>query len=384
MAQKFYDTEKAAEVLGVSVDEVKRMQQDRELYGYRDGADWKFKVNDIDKIVRERSASPPDTPADDESDVLLTEGELGQSDAGASGTVIGMETGDVAGESDLQLAESDIQAAESDVQLGDKSTGDDVGSKVSQFEELDLTLGDDLTLEDGVVGADAQAEAESAGSVVDLSGEDLADDDMVLGGSGAGSDITIGGDSGISLVDPTDSGFSLDQPLDLAGGTDASLELHEDEDLTIAADDDSPADLKTDNDFLLTPLEEVGDEDSESGSQVIALDTDDSVDGVGAARGGGAAAMLGEDFAAQGAIDMDPTASPLGAQGGAMADGITPGQTAATLPEAPYSALDIVSLTVCVLVLIICGLVMFDLARNMWSWDAPYQINSSLMDWILS
>ncbi len=355
MAQKFYDTEKAAEVLGVSVDEVKRMQQDRELYGYRDGADWKFKVNDIDKIVRERSASPPDTPADDESDVLLTEGELGQSDAGASGTVIGMETGDVAGESDLQLAESDIQAAESDVQLGDKSTGDD-----------------------------AQAEAESAGSVVDLSGEDLADDDMVLGGSGAGSDITIGGDSGISLVDPTDSGFSLDQPLDLAGGTDASLELHEDEDLTIAGDDDSPADLKTDNDFLLTPLEEVGDEDSESGSQVIALDTDDSVDGVGAARGGGAAAMLGEDFAAQGAIDMDPTASPLGAQGGAMADGITPGQTAATLPEAPYSALDIVSLTVCVLVLIICGLVMFDLARNMWSWDAPYQINSSLMDWILS
>ena len=36
-----------------------------------------------------------------------------------------------------------------------------------------------------------------------------------------------------------------------------------------------PTQLKTDDDFLLTPLEEAADtDDSESGSQVIALDTE--------------------------------------------------------------------------------------------------------------
>ena len=49
-----------------------------------------------------------------------------------------------------------------------------------------------------------------------MSGKKLDDDDLVLGGSGTGSDITIGGDSGISLVDPADSGLSLEEPLNLA------------------------------------------------------------------------------------------------------------------------------------------------------------------------
>ena len=51
----------------------------------------------------------------------------------------------------------------------------------------------------------------------------------MLGGSGIGSDVTIGGDSGISLVDPADSGMSLEQPLDLGGASAESLELGEDD-----------------------------------------------------------------------------------------------------------------------------------------------------------
>ena len=91
------------------------------------------------------------------------------------------------------------------------------------------------------------------------------------------------------------------------------------------------------------------------------------------------AAMLGEDFAPQGAFDMEPGEDPLGA-----AEGQQFGQGAAMLPEAPYSPLNIVSLVFCALVLVVCGIMMFDLVRNMWSWDGPYELNSSLMDWILS
>ena len=114
-------------------------------------------------------------------------------------------------------------------------------------------------------------------SDIDLAGKGLEDDDLVLGGSGVGSDVSIGGDSGISLVDPADSGFSLETPINLGAAAEESLELGED-DLLPPAKRPTPGDsgkLKTDDDFLLTPLEEsVDTEDSESGSQVIALDTE--------------------------------------------------------------------------------------------------------------
>jgi excisionase family DNA binding protein len=391
MSKKFYNTKTVAEKLGVSVEEVKRMQQDREIYGYRDGSDWKFKIEEIDQLVEQRADAPPAEQvadaapveqSEDDNDVLLTEVELGQSGAGASGTVIGMEAidGDASG-SDLQAADSDIQLADDATTIAapsDEAPVDEVGSQVSQFEELDLTLEDDLTIEDSVVGARGQAEEVTPGSAVNLSGDDLDDDDVVLGGSGAGSDIAIGADSGISLVDPSDSGFALDEPLDLAGGTDVSLELQEDSDIIVSGADEAPVELQTDDDFLLTPLEEVGDEDSASGSQVIALDDAGAMADAGA-PGGAMAAMLGEEFAPQGALGMDPGDDPLGA-----AEGQQFGQSAAMLPEAPYSALNIVSLVFCALVLVVCGIMMFDLVRNMWSWDGPYELNSSLMDWILS
>jgi hypothetical protein len=51
-----------------------------------------------------------------------------------------------------------------------------------------------------------------------------------------------------------------------------------------------------------------------------------------------------------------------------------------TRPEAPYSIFNVLSLFVCVVLLCLVGIMMFDLMRNMWSWTAPYQTNSSIMD----
>ena len=116
--------------------------------------------------------------------------------------------------------------------------------------------------------------AVSGGSAVDLSAKKLEDDDLVLGGSGTGSDISIGGDSGISLVDPADSGLSLESPLNLSSGEE-SLELGEDDLLGMASDVGGISGLKGEDDFQLTPMDDLSDgEDSESGSQVIALDTE--------------------------------------------------------------------------------------------------------------
>ena len=120
MAQKYYNSAETAKILGKSVDDVKQMLERRELHGYRDGADWKFKTEDVERIAKDRAENPPAAAGDeDQSDVLLSEVALGQADPGASGTVIGMESPrKTATDSDLQLASSDVRLAESDVKLG--------------------------------------------------------------------------------------------------------------------------------------------------------------------------------------------------------------------------------------------------------------------------
>ena len=60
------------------------MLERRELHGYRDGADWKFKIEDVDRVAKQRAADAG-VPSGDEGDVLLSEHELGHSDAGDVG-----------------------------------------------------------------------------------------------------------------------------------------------------------------------------------------------------------------------------------------------------------------------------------------------------------
>lgn len=396
MAQKFYNLEKAAEVLGVSPGELNRMRESNEFHAYRDGANWKFKVEDIERAAKERQAAasaPPDEGADD---VLLSEFELGESEPGTSGTVIGpAEKGPA--DSDIQLADSDIKLGGSDLDLSASDAAKDTGSNVAGFEELDMTLDDDLTLEDSQISLSDEAVAAegsdaTADSAIDLSGkgEGLDDDDLVLGGSGSGSDITIGQDSGISLVDPRDSGLSLEDPLELVGGGEDSLELGEDDMLTFSegADTESPTELKTDDEFLLTPLEEGGEEDSESGSQVIALDTaaegDEAATMVGSGPGAAMAAMLDEDTGDTLGMGGPAVVGGAGQAPQGFADGAALGAATAALPEAPYTVWNILSLTLCTIFLILTGMMAYDLLRNMWSWDTPYDINSSIMDEILS
>jgi hypothetical protein len=383
MAQKYQSMKEAGDSLGITPNEVRKLMEQRKLYGYRDGADWKFKSEDIEKLAREREMESP-AAADDAADVLLSEVELGQSGPGASGTVIGMEgeKKKTAAESDLRLADSGAPSSGAKKAPAAKAG---VASKASQFDELDLTLEDDLTLHDSAVAA---GKGKTGDSAVDLSGKKLDEDELVLGGSGTGSDVTIGGDSGISLVDPADSGLSLEDPIDLGVGADESLELGEAEMIAVEGGSGTSKGKKGDDDFLLTPLEEAGDgEDSESGSQVIALDTEEAETLIGAGAGPSMAAMLDEDVGGgpmMGMAGMGMAGAAglgMGAMAGAM--GAPAPDAEATLPEKPYTVWNVVALVACTLFLTFCGWFMYDVLRNMWSWDAPYTVSSPMMDTII-
>ena len=304
MAQKYYNVAETAKLLGKTPDEVKKMLERHELHGYRDGADWKFKVEDIDRLV----AQPAEKPAEEGGgDVLLSEVALGQSDPGLSGTVIGMNDGG------RLVTDSDVRLADSDRVLDAASKTPPKGAPESKFDDLNLSLESDLKLDDSKPSSPAKPAAVRTGgsSVIDLS-KSSSDDELVLGGSGSGSgsDVTLGGDSGISLVDPSDSGLSLDTPLNLGAVAEESLELGEDNMLTTSETvTGSSPQLKADDDFLLTPLDEAADTE-ESGSQVIALDTEADEIGAGA---GASVPLLDEELATHSGLEM-AVASPAGAR----------------------------------------------------------------------
>ena len=53
MAGKFIELEAAARMLGMSVERFSELRQRGEIHGYRDGASWKFKPEEIQRVADE-------------------------------------------------------------------------------------------------------------------------------------------------------------------------------------------------------------------------------------------------------------------------------------------------------------------------------------------
>ncbi len=435
MAQRFIPLDDAAEMLGISKEQLNAMREEGQVHAYRDGASWKFKGDEIDRLAAKLSSGNPEesavgwdsmanesepsseTPpvdqpdddvlelADEDDSILLSEVELGES--GPSSTVIGknhdapsadsdvklVEPSDEGDELVLELEEGDdelvLELEEDDALASGTNLLDDEPSSVgagasSLFEDIDeLEL--DLEAESsailskvssgsGLTGGDAATPAadqvgEADSSVVELEADE--DDELVLGGAGD-SDITLSSsDSGIGLADAVDSGLSLDEePLDLAGSSVNSLELSDDAEISLEEDidDEAATMLKTDDSFELTPLDSDADDDS---SQVIEFDSETFDEN--------AATMLGAALPPETMAGLEAEMGGLGAPlAAAAAAPLTPTATAAS--ETPYTAWNITSLALCLLMLTLTGMMLFDLIRNMWSWNQPFQANSALMD----
>jgi hypothetical protein len=158
-------------------------------------------------------------------------------------------------------------------------------------------------------------------------------------------------------------------------GAEESLELGEEDILQLAESSKSHSGLKADDDFLLTPTEETAEADeSESGSQVIALDTEGDEAATLVSPGQGMANIFGEGLGGQHGLDL----------GAGVALGPAPlGPAGAFFLEAPYSIWNIVFLGLCLFFLLLCGAMVYDLLRNMWSWNSAGSVNTWLMDTII-
>ncbi len=259
----FVPLEEAAKKLGVSADELVEMLGRGEIFGYRDGASWKFKPTEIDRVASEMMGDALDEdPAG--SSILMSESDLGL------GSTHGSTLGSDILSDDTADADSDVSlvadpGSNSDVRLvanksdKKKPTDSNLGSdlELAPGDDVKLASSDDdddelsLVAEDGddiLSGSDAKP---SLGSDLELAGSDL-----VLGGSSSGSDIPISdsdrldlggdasnvlGDSDVSLAAGSeiikgDSDPAIDSSGLGLGGSD--LELTDDGDLVLGGGSD--------------------------------------------------------------------------------------------------------------------------------------------------
>jgi hypothetical protein len=384
MAKKLIDQEEAARLLGVTTDELNSMRDRKQVFPKRDAGIWKYELDQIQRLADERKSGGGGSWDDDiELDDLSLEPDsivLGEESAQPGGsTVVGKNKRPDTGGSDLELApdisHSDVRLVGDSNVLGDMPKSkdgllDDIGADRSAADELFGSGSLELAPEDLNPPEPTSPARKSSGSKEDSGVPLVEDEDEFVLGSKSDSDITIGGgDSGISLVDPHDSGLSLEQPLELGDSGADSFDLGDEDIISLDEDvaEDEAGKRKSNEDFLLTPIEDSSDE-PDSSSQVIALDAEEEFTG----GFGSAPAMLEEDLT---------TAEPL------VAPGLTPAAALAGAPmmthaayEAPYSGWNITVLVICFVFMFIGGMFMYDLMRHMWSWDSPYSWNGALID----
>jgi excisionase family DNA binding protein len=331
MAGKFLSLEEAARRLGISLDEINRLVDRKELFPMRDGATIKFKVDDIERVAADLGVGA----AADGDDLAL---DLDLSAPGLGGSLAGSAAGGV----DLALSDA---ADEESIFSGGGDDGGGTGSQtVVRPGEVGAASGlfdaDDLSLESIVSasspslatgGGRLPAEGDGSGTLaIDLSGADIGSLEGSLPGlsqaSGAGGSLAAAIDSGLSLEggDLEISGVDLD-----AGNAGGSLVGSGIEDAGQGS--------------LVGEAFELGEVDTDDDSASVAIPTEET----------------GDSSFFSDAMDDSASVSfggPDGAAGVPM-----PGMDADLVAAAaPFSVWQVVGLVCCTLLLFLAGLIVFD------------------------
>jgi len=209
MAGKFLSLEESARRLGVTVEDVNRLVDRKELFPMRGGGTIKFKIEDIERVAGEAaSGSSPDN--DDLSlDLDISGPSLGSGPALSGGDDL-LGGGD---EDESIFSDSDDVAdrAASHTMLGLSDGGGGVASGAFDVDELGL---------DSLLSASVPDTSEDGGTIPpssdDLSGT-LEVDISGIGGSLLGGSLASVSGIGSGVSGVVDSGLSLEEDFDASG-----------------------------------------------------------------------------------------------------------------------------------------------------------------------
>ncbi len=447
MSAQFISLEDAAKKLGISAQDLVEMRSRGDIFGYRDGASWKFKPEEIERVSAELMGGALDEDPTGSS-ILVSEQDLGG---------IGSKHGSTIG-SGLNLGD-DLSAVDSDVALVPDPNGSDVrlvaGKSKPADDDLRIADSDDdddelsLASEDGddiLSGASSGAGSDlnfansegsaiklgsgTGGSDVSVSGSDAMDLDLAgdgssvfsgsalglsgLSGSGSGSVVGKGGSKAgdsdsldLQLADDNDD-LVLGGGSDLALGNDSGINLMSPADSGISLEDE-PLDLAASG---ISGLDLASDGSDASGSGVGS--------GAGSGIGSGVNFQQDEEFqlSPSGNIESDddsgsqvieledssefgdaavaiPAADGFDVFGGVDQNqgmdldgglGAAPASAAVAMgaPEVPYSVPQVLSLLGILLLMCMSGILVTDVVRNMWAWDGTSDLTSGFTEMVLS
>lgn len=405
--------EEAAKILGVSTEELVEMRSRGEIFGYRDGTSWKFKEEEIDRVQAELDGDALDEDAGGSS--ILVSGREGNSGLGSGlGSQVNLDASisDINLGSDLRLAGDEESKVGSDVKLvADPNSGSGVRlvnrapqddddddlllAPESEGDNSDIDLGSDLKLaaDSGVdlsggldLGSGTGSKAGSGlgsgglGSELELATDD--EDDLVLGSD---SGVGLASESGINLMSPSDSGLSLeDEPLDLAGTGISGLDLGAEVNSGSGAGSASGIsglgsgaliDFDEAEEFQLTHSGDL-ETDDDSGSQVIELEDSTEFGEVPIDAG-----FNEDEF---GAVNEAGGFDAFGGGDDMLAGAVSPSQNFRAVAEEPYTGLDLALFLFILCLLCLSGVLVSDLARNLWAWDGQTDLSTGLTNALVS
>ena len=234
--------DEAARILGMTVEQVSELRSDNEIFGYKDGTTWKFKMSELERVAGERdiklNMSEAANVASDLSesfgfDLSESSGLLMDDESSVSGLIEDLDSAEYIEDSSVELAQPDssllsvdsdsgaidlddssLRLADSGLLTGDASdTAKSLGSaNVLDDDEDELSFGssslrlaaDSAKLtEDVDLASKSSVKASDSGML--LAGDD--DDDLLLADSG--EDFTFGDDSG-SFEDSAELGSDFE------------------------------------------------------------------------------------------------------------------------------------------------------------------------------
>ncbi|PQO47852.1 excisionase family DNA-binding protein [Blastopirellula marina] len=428
-----------AEKLGVTEDKIQELRERGKLRAFRDGSSWKFKDDELEKArgILAEEGGPPAGESESQEFELSAFGDSEEGSSGSMDSLLIEDTGESAdggssniisesSEEEFSLEEMTTEAEDSGLSLDlgtdtpEAASIDKPAEEVPSFDDDELSLGED----DADINLGGEPlDPEGTGSGVSLA---LEDESLDLGTSGIGMDHDSSGELTLDIDDDEDSSMDLlasesemsleEETIPSDSADDSELSLMDDaSDSGVVATDDSAFSLSTGDsglelfaeedapaatgksisasddeelfapaggeggeaEFLLTPVE--GElEDDDSGSQVIALDSDSMSSESGLF---GSSTLEGGDFGGLGESEGLEADDAMATSGSGTMSSAAP--AAAAPAEVPYTALQVASLGFTAFMLLACGLMVTDLTWNMWSYNEPYSISSTIMDSIL-
>jgi hypothetical protein len=209
MSKKYLSLEDAADVLGVTKDELVRLRERGIVRGFADRGTWKFKTEDVEEAKRRRQTdSDPDVPLmrDDDRSVLGADDVLSGDDptvVRASGSSSSLSDSDVR----LILDDSLAGPSDSDPEVDVSGPGDS-DSDVSLVDEPVPAVDSGSDSDVKLVGSESDSDVSFSGPAADAG----SDSDVKLVGSESDSDVSLSDTAGGAVDSGSDSDVKLVAP----------------------------------------------------------------------------------------------------------------------------------------------------------------------------